>query len=226
MSLRRKALSDEDLYPADDGVPMDDDKHRRNANLLCDTLEKHLHERGVAAWASSNSFIYYEYGSPRKNVGPDFYVVVGASENPQRDCWRVWNEDYKLPQVIVEFVSKHSGHKDRVKNFKIYRDILKTPEYFIFDTRRGRASLEGWTLRGGEYVPLLPDAQGRLACDALGLRIGLQDGIVRWFDEHGALPTDAERATEKSRMAAEEARLRAEAEAEVARLRRLLEAKG
>jgi len=234
MALRGKAavVDDEILYPADDGVPMDDQTHTRNAASMTEALQAWLDARGQPAWIGSNSFIYYQHGDPRRNVGPDYFVVLGAQENEERDCWRVWNEGGLLPQVIVEFVSKRSSRKDRVTNFAIYRDVLKTHNYFICWNRSRR--LEGYVLEGGEYVRLLPDANGRVACGALGLRLGFEGRVLRWYDAEGSpLPFDRERTTleahranQETRRADEEARRANRAEQELARLCDLLASRG
>lgn len=238
MALRRKpaVVDEEDLYPAEDGIPMENVQHDTNHHALMDALRPWLEARGRAAFQAGNNFIYYELGDPRKNVGPDYYLILGARDNPERDCWRVWNEGYLLPQVVIEFISRSTARRDRVVKFAIYRDVLKVANYFIASHRQRR--IEGFRLQDGVYVPIAPNPQGLLLCDPLGLYVGMHEGVARWYDEEGILlPTpreqlvderrkaeaEAARAQEAERRAADETRRREAAEAELARLRRLLE---
>lgn len=216
-------------YPSCDGVPVEDRKHVQNQAILSESLEPYLAQQGIPAFVATNNFIYYQREAPRKNVGPDFYVVLHVEEDPERDCWRMWNEGNRAPDVIVEFLSKTTEAKDRGKNFLIYRDILKVANYFLCDNRNYR--LEGFRREGSVYVSLQPDKNGRLACDVLGLELGFHEGFLRWFLPGGDLvPTGREqavlewsRAEQEARRAQQEAR-RAEQEAqradEEARLRR------
>ncbi|MBM3464658.1 MAG: Uma2 family endonuclease [Armatimonadetes bacterium] len=210
VALRRKVeVDDRVLYPADDGIPMEDTKHTTNAVVLQTTLTNHLKSVGRDAFVAVNNFIYYRRGDQKACVGPDFYVILGAKEDPERDCWRAWHEDPALlpPQVVVEFVSKSSGYKDRVKKFAIYRDVLRVPNYVICNNRRYR--LDAYALRGDEYVAVPADALGRVACDAIGLSLGFHEGMLRWFMPDGTLiPTDGEHL--------------AQAQAELTRLKQLL----
>jgi len=235
VALRRNTeVDDQILYPADDGVPMEDLKHVTNAVVLQTTLADHLRALGRDAFVAVNNFIYYRRGDPKACVGPDFYVILDAKEDPERDCWRAWNEDPTLlpPQVVVEFVSKSSGYRDRVKKFAIYRDTLRVPNYVICNNRRFR--LDAFTLQDGEYVAVPPGPHGRFRCDAIGLNIGFHEKLLRWFKADGTLLATAEElrdAAEASRDAAEARRDAAEArldavEAELARLRRVLEERG
>jgi Uma2 family endonuclease len=217
--VRETDLSDdENLYPADDGIPMDDVQHAPIAVLLKQTLEAYLSSLHVPTFIATNNFVYYEKGDPKKNVGPDFYVILGAREDPDRDCWRVWNEGGVLPSMILELVSKKNRKKDYVTNFKIYQDTLKTPNYFIYDNRRMR--FDGFKLVNGMYQQLQPDKHGRFRCDALKLLLGLQDGWLRWYRLDGTLiPTDYEIGVEQARRADA-------AVSEAERLRRLLLERG
>ncbi|HEY4596726.1 MAG TPA: hypothetical protein VIJ02_10025, partial [Thermoanaerobaculia bacterium] len=106
-------------------------------------------------------------------------------------------------------------------------------EYFLYEPDTGK--LEGFRLAGQAYRRMLPNGQGRLWSERLGVFIGLWHGIVdrreydwvRLYRPDGTLvPTREERA-EAERQRAEAAERRADAaEAELARLRALLEGRG
>ncbi len=242
---RKQRVQDEfDLYPPDDGAIVDHGYHGFNRQILVDSMMFWFERHGVRAWVTADNAIYYQLGEPRKVVGPDFYVVLGAREWPKRDCWRLWNEGFLTPQVIVEFISPKTARKDRVTNFAIYRDTLKVPDYYVCDNVR-RMRVDGFHLQGGEYVPLLPGPDGRLRCESLDMSVGFHGRWLRFFDADGSLvrtgrelyhetqrqlkessrqaEESSRRADEASRCADEEARRRTEAEAELDRLRRLLD---
>ena len=93
---------------------METGKHRRQANMLADTLE--------AAWADrkdffvgSNMFMYFSELQIKKNDfrGPDVFVVLNSNRR-QRKSWVVWQENYRTPDVVIELVSESTEHVDRV----------------------------------------------------------------------------------------------------------------
>jgi Uma2 family endonuclease len=213
MALRKPAVDalerDRIRYPADDGIPMEHTIHDENHALLMQTLKPYLKALGQPAFVAGNNFVYFGKG-PTENVGPDFYVVLGAADDPDRDCWRSWHENGLLPQVIVEMLSKRTVRKDKVKNFDLYERVLKVRNYFMCNHRKRH--LEGYVLDGDRYVPLLPDRHGRLYCEALGLWLGFHGRMLRWFTAEGVmLPTGEENAEVESARADAEQR-RAEAE--------------
>jgi len=200
-SKRVEEVDERDLFPADDGKFMDDTEHQVNAAMLQQSLGMWLNSQGRTVFIAADNAIYYDQNDAHKVVGPDFYVVLDTPHDPERDCWRMWNEGGHLPQLIMEFVSKHSGKKDRVTNFAIYRDILRVSNYFIWDNRRRR--FDGFHLQNGTYKQLEPDARGLYWCEALKLNVGLRDGWVRFFDTDGNLLLTGEEVA-----AAEELRFR------------------
>ena len=199
---------------------MENDAHRTQATLyLIEPLRRHFDETGFVAWVSGNSFVYFpgEHGRV-ESVGPDMYVVNGGIPQEQ-EKWVSWEEGDRLPTLIVELVSPRTEARDRGHKFRLYRDVFRCPDYYLFNTRTKR--LEAFRLEAGTYVSLLPDADGAYACASLpGLRVGVRNGWLRFIRADGSLlPTGDERA-EQERLRAEEmeARLR-KAEEELRRLR-------
>lgn len=197
---------------------METGKHRRQANMLADTLE--------AAWADrkdffvgSNMFVYFSELQIKKNDfrGPDVFVVLNSNRR-QRKSWVVWKENYRSPDVVIELVSESTEHVDRVDKMRIYSKMLPVSNYYIFDPLS--LQLDGFTLdrQRREFVPIKPDANGDLPCPVLGLHLGVRttsvfgevDEFLRWIDPQGnLLPTDEERADaveENLRVAEENAR--------------------
>ncbi|HEY4573317.1 MAG TPA: Uma2 family endonuclease, partial [Thermoanaerobaculia bacterium] len=152
-----------------------------------------------------------------------------------------------LPDLIVELLSPSTAHIDRGVKKELYARVFRTSEYYMYDpdTRK----LEGFWLAGGAYQPMAPGDQGRLWSRQLGLFLGLWHGFredkeadwVRLYHPDGSLvPTQGERAeaerqrADAERQNAEAANQRADAErqradaaeAELVRLRALLEGRG
>lgn len=207
----------EDDLPYDDGEPMDSGINWINMTLLRITL--------MRAWAGRNfyiggdQFVYFSMDQVRTRdyKGPDVFVVLDVDPRI-RKSWVLWDEGGKSPDVIIELMSPTTQHKDRVENLRIYRDLLRVPEYFWYDIDTGK--LQGWTLTATGYQPMTPDAQGRLYSARLDLLLVIHESSfhgatlpwLRWAAPDGTiLPTDEE-AAEAERARAEAERERAEAE--------------
>ncbi len=185
---------------------METPKHRRQANILADTLE--------AAWADrydfyvgSDMFVYFSELQIKKNDfrGPDVFVVLNTTRR-KRKSWVVWQENYRTPDVIIELVSESTEYVDRVDKMRIYSKMLHVSNYYIFDPESLR--LDGFVLdrqdrQRREFVPIKPEPNGDLPCPVLGLHLGVrttsifgeEDEFLRWIDPQGhLLPTDEERA--------------------------------
>ncbi len=175
--------------------------------------------------------------------GPDVFWVGGISRR-KRQAWVSWEEGGRLPDLIVEMASQSTAEIDRTVKKDLYARVFRTKEYFIYDPKAG--DLEGFDLALRAYQPKVPDEQGRLWSAQLRAFVGVWHGAVkdkeydwvRLFRPDGSLvPTADERAeAERERAKAAEQRAgtaeqRAEAEreraeaaeAELARLRALLE---
>jgi Uma2 family endonuclease len=182
--------------------------------------------------------------------GPDVFFVAGVPGQLDRKAWVVWEEDGRYPNLIVELLSPSTARVDRTAKKELYASVFRTPEYFLYDPET--EELEGFRLYEGAYQRLKPDARGWLWSRELDLWLGRWQGEragfdttwLRLYDRDGRLvptPEEAERLraeaerqraeaerqrAEAERQRAEEERQRADAaEAEVARLRALLEQK-
>ena len=221
----------QDELPYDDGAPMETARHRAQMSLLIDSL--------AAAWSDrrdffvgGNMFVYFSELQTKANDfrGPDVFVVLGT-ERKTRKSWVVWEEDGKLPDVVIELLSDRTEHVDRGEKMRIYAKVWRTPVYVLYDPLDHR--LEGYALDAlrGEYVPIAHDARGDLPVERLGLALGLRGGArheepgpwLRWVDPAtgDALPEGAELAAmERTRAEREKARAeqeKARAEQEKAR---------
>jgi Uma2 family endonuclease len=242
----------------DDGEPLETEWHTLQYPFLRRLFRQAMAEQGrTDFYAGGNMFVYYSVeqaqavaeevtkGLPEKAFrGPDVFWIGGVDPDRERRVWIAWEEDGRLPDVIVELLSPKTAKKDRTTKRDLYARVFRTAEYFLCDP--DRKTLEGLRLAGQFYQPIPPDGNGRLWSEQLGVSLGFWRGVVenkkddwlRLFRPDGSLvPTRAEAADQRAEAAdqrAEEERQRAEAErqradaaeAELARLRALLKERG
>jgi Uma2 family endonuclease len=161
-------------------------------------------------YVSGNLLMYYIPENKRRHVSPDVFVVKGVKKK-LRENYLVWEEG-KSPDAIIEITSSSTRKEDQTTKFKLYRDVLKVREYFLFDPRGDylKPTLQGFRLSKGDYLPINPVAN-RLPSNVLSLHLERSGTDLRFFDpETGEwLPTLQEQAQRERA-----ARLRAEAAVE------------
>jgi Uma2 family endonuclease len=202
-------------YPLSDGKPMAETGiHAENLMDLIDVLRSHLADREAFAWG--DMFVYYVEGDPKKVVAPDVFVALGVPAKTDRNVYFAWVEG-KLPDLVIELTSRSTRHQDTGAKFRLYQDVLRIPEYFLFDPLEDylKPSLQGFRLVEGHYVPI-PEAGGRLRSEVLGIDFGREGHLLKLYDpETGerllTSRQQAERA-ERERQRAERERRRAERE--------------
>jgi Uma2 family endonuclease len=216
----------------EDGVPLETSWHRWCMNLLIASVLYRQRDR-TDFYVGGNMFIYFNLQQARNCDfrGPDFFVVQGGVNlQPTRRYWAIWDEGGRYPDVIIELLSRSTAELDRTVKKDVYEKTFRTPNYYCYDPATQK--LEGWELLGGQYEPLTPNEQGRLWSSVLRLWVGTWRGEylrqpgtwLRFFDELGQVVLVEE---ESQRHRADEQQRRAEAaEAELARLRALLDQQG
>ncbi len=201
-------------YPTRDGKPTaETDMHRRLMSYVIDALTVYVADR-TEAYVSGNNFVFWKEGDTKARISPDGYVVFGVSPDA-RDSYKSWEEGGQLPDVIFEFTSKKTQQQDMDTKLPLYEQVLKTPEYFLFDPTSDylRPRLQGYRLQDGRYVRL-ELVNDRLHSERLGLDL-VQDGeTLRLLNPTTgeALPTALEQAERLQDAEAEMARLRAKIE--------------
>jgi Uma2 family endonuclease len=217
-----------DHLPESDGEPLETWWHRLAMNLLIEIVHSHFRDR-KDYYVGGNQFIYFSPEQLRNKDfrGPDFFFVWDAKPVKRmrdRPYWAVWKEDNKFPDVIIELLSPTTEETDRTVKKDLYEQTFKTAEYFLFDPETNQ--LDGWRLNAaGHYEALVPNDQGRLWSEELGLWLGPWEGPIygkldtmpRFFHEDGSLvPTFAESANqladEEKRKTDKAEKQRAEAE--------------
>ncbi len=222
-------LPPNDPYPDSDGKPVAETPEHRDNLFDLIYLLRGWFRTDPQVYVSGNMFLYYVEGDPRRHVSPDVFVVRGIPAARRRRRYLLW-EEKKGPDAAIELTSPSTRHEDLVEKFHLYQDVLKIPEYFLFDpfTEYLDPPLQGYRLRKGRYGRIRP-VQGRLPSRVLGLHLDRDDWRLRLYDPATRrwLPTPEEE--REARREAEAARRREaaalrKAEAEIERLRRELDA--
>lgn len=192
---RRRAIE----YPTSDGKPMaETDIHRQNMMDLIETLEDR-YANDPQVYVSGNLLMFYEEGNRKKHVAPDVFLVRGVDKLPPRVNYRIWGEG-KGPDLVIELTSKTTRNEDRKKKRDLYRDVIKVPEYFLFDPNADwlKPSLQGYRLVDSEYQPIAAVAAHFFPSEVLGLHLVREGCELRLYDPatHRKIPTRRERIAE------------------------------
>jgi Uma2 family endonuclease len=218
-TIPRTPVDREIDYPTSDGKPMaETDLHRDRMTDLIEMLQDVFAE-DPRVYVSGNLLLFYERGDKRKHVAPDVLVVRGIPKLPRRDHYLVWLEG-KGPDLVIELTSKTTRREDQTKKWTLYRDVLKVPEYFLFDPYEDylKPPFQGYRLVEGQYVAIEP-VEGRLPSAVLGLHLERDGTELRFYDPATGrrLPTRQEALRQKDDVIREQ-------DAELQRLREELEA--
>jgi Uma2 family endonuclease len=207
-------------YPDSDGWPMaESDVAREYLIYAIEGLRIYFQNR-LNVYVSGNLFLYYEQGNPKAVIAPDVFVVFGV-ENKKRVSYKVWEENNKIPDFILEITSKSTVSEDQGIKKGLYA-YLGVKEYFQYDPTSDylQPPLQGLHLVEGNYFPIAAqETESGLAIfsEILGLELRTYaDGAMRFYD-----PTTSE--TLRTPQELEEARLAEQQKAEkmAARLREL-----
>ncbi len=159
--------------------PLDNDKHRRQIDLLIRLLEYHWRDR-KDFYVAGNLTIFYSATQKKATEfrGLDFFVVLDT-EKRDRKSWVVWQEGGKYPNLIIDLLSESTADVDPKEKKQIYQDIFRTPEYFWFDTET--MEFQGFRIANGKYQPIAPNSQGWLWSEELQLYLGMHAEQLRLF---------------------------------------------
>lgn len=236
----------------EDGVPLETYYHYLQMVLFLELVRRRMTELGRDDFfAGGNMFVYYsaeqaqavaeeerqlalfENGfrpEPPQKVayrGPDAFLVKGVDQRRERHIWVAWEEEGRLPDLVLELLSPSTAAYDRGEKKGIYERIFKTSEYFLYLPRSQQ--VEGWRLLDNCYQRIMPGPQGRLWSRELEVELGVWDGeycrekglwLRLYYPDGGLVPTVEEQVRAECQRADT-------AEAELARLRaRLAELEG
>ena len=200
-------------YPTSDGKPMaETDYHRRLMNAVIETLDA-FYASNSNVYVSGNLLLFYEKKNKKRHVSPDVFVVWDVPKGDRLN-YLLW-EEKQSPSFVIELTSSSTRKEDIGKKKRLYRDVLKVREYFLFDPTGDhlKPTMQGWRLSEGDYVSIDP-IDGRLPSETTGLHLEQDGRVLRlWNPETQTwLPTPHERIddAEEARQDAEEARQDAE----------------
>jgi hypothetical protein len=148
-------------------------------------------------------------------------------------------EEGTHPCLIIEVVSPDSRKGDRVIKVQDYARV-GVAEYVYIDSRQRKGQvvweIAGFRLEGEQYLPIVPDKDGAIYCESVGLRMGIDEGQV-WLEDvksgeelltnlkaQQALRAEAEARAEAEGRAAAEAAARRALEARLAEMEAQLKA--
>jgi Uma2 family endonuclease len=184
------------------------DRHRRLMLDLIQALERWFKD-DPEVYVSGNLLLFYEEGNRRRHVAPDVFVVFGVPKR-ERPNYLLW-EEARGPNVVIELTSSSTRREDTRFKLDLYREVLRVPEYFLFDPFGDylKPRFQGYRLVANEYQPMRLKA-GRLRSRQLGLWLEPDGNALRLVDpaSNVRLQTPEEIAAELERLRAENAALR------------------
>jgi Uma2 family endonuclease len=226
--------------PEEPGLP--DEFHDLQPQLLSRTLRLSGYS-SQDIYTASDLNLYYDLEHLSWYKRPDWFLSVGVPRLYEGKCGRssyvMWQEKV-TPSVIVEFLSPGTEAEDLGRfapnpieslpnqppiKFQVYEQILKVPNYVVFDRRDSR--LRYFRLTDDRYqeqaccsadTARVAATNPRLWIPELEIGLAIWDGIfegmpqswLRWCDAAGEIfPTDTEAAL------AEIQRLRSQTEEQV-----------
>jgi Uma2 family endonuclease len=204
---------EEEVYPETDGKPMGEGDYQIACMYYLRQALQFFFKPREEVYVAANLFWYYEEGNVKARVAADIMVVFGVPKHYRRS-FRQWREAAG-PQVIIEIASWKTWRTDLYKKPELYAR-LNVQEYYLFDAERRYFDqpLLGFRRQGRRMVQRPVAADGGLLSNRLGLRLVPEGALLRLVEAktEKPLPTADE--------LAELAERGAQAEAELARLRR------
>ncbi len=224
----------------EDGVPVEKTIHLLAMMLFRHLAQNRLRELGPDFHVGANQFVYYSVEQarevareerqlalfaegrrsekPKKSAfrGPDAFIARGVA-NRERDAWIAWEEGDRLPDLVLELLSPSTAKVDYGEKKRLYQDVFKSSEYFLYEPRAEIA--DGYRLLDHTYQRIPRTGAGRLWSSVLEVEVGVwhgeYDGLegpwLRLFYPDGRLVLTTEEQERQAREAAEieNARLRA-----------------
>lgn len=234
-----EVMDDErDLYPIheEDSLPQNPDHHEMIRYLV-----EALQARFPQYWFTADMCHYWEPNNPKgPYVAPDLSVIGAPPPDPFHSVYLTWR-DPPL-RLVLEIGSRSTFGNDTGPKVETYEKLLKAPEYIYAYSRPHRLELRMWRMGPQGYDPVLPDSEGRVWSEQLGVGFGFDENrFLRIFTSEGnqlqtygeiyqgleetslRVEREAQQRVEAERRASEEARRREEAERELMVLRAELE---
>ncbi len=211
-------------YPESDGKPMaENTKQARWIVILFDNLLA-LFAEVADVFIAADLLWYPVEGEPEVCQAPDVFVAFGRPK-ADRGSYKQWEEGGIAPQVVFEILSPGNDPLEMADKLDWY-DLHAVEEYYVYDPDRNRLAVY---VRRGEVLRRVHPADGFVS-PRLKIRFQLTSPEMTVYRPDGR-PFLAFDQLDAERVRVEEARRQAveraeKAEAEIERLRRLLDARG
>jgi len=194
-------------------------KHQRRLHYLRNALDGQLRHDPTALVLDD---VLIDWGIPglRKH-GPDISVFFGVRRRRNWSTFRAANEGVRAA-LLVEIVSPDTARHDRHTKVEEYHRagaLLYVLVDYVRKEGEDQLKLVGYRWAPAGYLPLEPDANGRLVLDSVRLQLGIVDNELVCYDEHGQVIDDF--ADQVARTAAAERHAEAETQARIAAEERL-----
>jgi Uma2 family endonuclease len=147
-----------------------------------DLIRGHLAD-DLTTYVSGSLSICYDLSDETKRISPDVFAVRGIEDRDRpRDCFRTWVEG-RGPDLVIEIISGPTRPEDLIPRYRLYRNVLRVGEYFLFDPsgRSLNPPLQGFRLASDQYEPIATMA-GRFPSEVLRLHLERDGANLRLFD--------------------------------------------
>lgn len=175
------------VYPKPNGEPIAESDATRDYLVYgVEALKRYFQDR-QDVYVSGNLWLCYKQDVPSAAVCPDVLVIFGV-ENRKRQSYKVWEENGKTPDLVLEVTSKKTYRQDEGEKRDIYAE-MGVREYFQYDPTGDYLTppLKGRRKGRSGYKIIIPKRLGDgtivLRSVVLGLEMRLlPDGQLRFFD--------------------------------------------
>ncbi|MGB5961698.1 MAG: Uma2 family endonuclease [Coleofasciculaceae cyanobacterium] len=208
-TLKSQLNNETDIfYPSSDGTPMAESDAARDYLIYGVEALSIYFQNQNDVYVSGNLFVYYKKGVPDAVVAPDVLVVKGV-EKKQRMSYKVWEENGKVPDFVMEVTSKTTQENDEADKPQKYQK-MGVSEYFQYDPTGDylQQQLKGSRLVEGKYQSITPSllADGVLSIHSqvLGLDLRLLGKELRFYEPVSQRRLLSPLETEQARQQAEQ----------------------
>jgi len=176
--------AEEALHPEEGYVMPENTEHARLIDSINEMLKaRYANTPDMAVFSD----LVIAWDNPQlKTHCPDVMVIPNVRERDKKRGQFVVAKEGTRPIFVVEIVSASSKEADRVTKVGQYARAGVREYVYVDSWRRTRGEhweIAGFRLMGDHYLPMLPDEDGSLYCETVGLRMGLKDGEV-WMQDY------------------------------------------
>ena len=196
---------DDDGYPGSDSKVIESMRHLATTVYGYYTLETWFSDRPETLVAK-DLVLLFEEGNRAAALAPDLMVILDAGTS-DRSSYKVWQEGDRVPDFVLEVLSKSTWRKDLRVKPGLYA-ALGVRELWLFEPFG--LDLVGHSLRDGAYESIRPLPDGGLPSRALGLEVVVEGDKFRFRDPGTGQILPDHTQTEILRRQAETARDKAE----------------